>query len=214
MKSAPNFVPSSNYHRKEETIKSTKTHYPSSPKSSFNPKREVRKEIPKPREEDFVCILCGHGDHLDEFCFRRKRIEKSLFDYVRNSYCVEFINFSPCYYSCALSHFSHGPNHRSYGSGSRENNFVSRRFGYDPHPHHGDLFPCRPGFPAGGSYTYFEPRHLDGPHFPSCGSCPTGSNGEVLKAVKTFSGRMVKCWIPKIYLTNPSTEPSTSSHSM
>jgi hypothetical protein len=29
--------------------------------------------------------------------------------------------------------------------------------------------------------------------------------------VKTSSGRMVKCWIPKIYLTNPNTEPSTSS---
>jgi hypothetical protein len=32
--------------------------------------------------------------------------------------------------------------------------------------------------------------------------------------VKTFSGRMVKCWIFKIFLTNPSTEPSTFSHSM
>jgi hypothetical protein len=30
--------------------------------------------------------------------------------------------------------------------------------------------------------------------------------------VKTSSGHMVKCWIPKIYLTNPSTEPSTFSH--
>jgi hypothetical protein len=30
--------------------------------------------------------------------------------------------------------------------------------------------------------------------------------------VKTSFGRMVKSWIPKIYLTNPSTEPSTSSH--
>jgi hypothetical protein len=32
--------------------------------------------------------------------------------------------------------------------------------------------------------------------------------------VKTSSGRMVKCWISKIYLTNPSTESSTSSHPM
>jgi hypothetical protein len=32
--------------------------------------------------------------------------------------------------------------------------------------------------------------------------------------VKTSSGRMVKCWIPKIYLTNPSTKPSTFSHPM
>jgi predicted nuclease with TOPRIM domain len=40
-KSTPKFVPTSNYHKEEETIKSTKTHYPSNPKSSFNPKREV-----------------------------------------------------------------------------------------------------------------------------------------------------------------------------
>jgi hypothetical protein len=32
--------------------------------------------------------------------------------------------------------------------------------------------------------------------------------------MKTSLGQMVKRWIPKIYLTNPSTEPSTSSHSM
>jgi hypothetical protein len=49
-KSAPQFVPTYNYHNKEETIKSKKTHYPSNPKPSFNPKREVRKENPKPRE--------------------------------------------------------------------------------------------------------------------------------------------------------------------
>jgi hypothetical protein len=43
-KSAPKFVPSSNYHKEEETIKSTKTHYPLNPKPSFNSKRQVRKE--------------------------------------------------------------------------------------------------------------------------------------------------------------------------
>jgi hypothetical protein len=43
VKSAPKFVPTSNYHKEEKTIKSIKTHYPSSPKPSFNPKREVRK---------------------------------------------------------------------------------------------------------------------------------------------------------------------------
>jgi hypothetical protein len=29
--------------------------------------------------------------------------------------------------------------------------------------------------------------------------------------VRTSFGRMVKCRIPKVYLTNPSTEPSTPS---
>jgi hypothetical protein len=49
-KSAPKFVPNSNYHKEEEALKPTKTNYSSNPKSSFNPKREVRKETPKSRE--------------------------------------------------------------------------------------------------------------------------------------------------------------------
>jgi hypothetical protein len=53
-RSAPKFIPSSNYHQEDKTIKCTKTHYPSNPKSSFKPKREVRKETPKLREEAFV----------------------------------------------------------------------------------------------------------------------------------------------------------------
>jgi hypothetical protein len=182
----------------------------------------VRKEFPKPREKAFVCLFCGRAGNLDEFCFRRKRIEKRRFDYARNSYRDEFSDFPPRHYSHAsprtssraLSHFSHGTNHRSYNFGSRENNFMPRRFGYDPRPHSGDRFPRRPGFPTRWSHTHLEPRHLDGPCFPCCGSRLTGSNGEVQMTVKTSSGRMVKCWIPKIYLTNPSTEPSTFSHPM
>jgi hypothetical protein len=91
---------------------------------------------------------------------------------------------------------------------------VHRCFGYDPRPHHGDRFPRRHDFPARGSYTHFEPRHLDGPRFPYRGSCPIGSKGKVHKIVKTSSGRMVKCWIPKIYHTNPRIEPLISSHPM
>jgi hypothetical protein len=121
---------------------------------------------------------------------------------------------SPRTSSHALSFFSHVPNHNSYGFGSRENNFVPRRFGYDPRPHHGDCFQCRHGFTAGGSYTHFEHMHLDGLRFPYRGSHPTSSKGEVQKTVKTSLGHMVKCWIPKIYLTNPNTEPSTSSRLM
>jgi hypothetical protein len=161
----------------------------------------------------FACV-CGRAGHLDEFYFRYKRIEKRRFDYARNSYCAKFIDFPPHSYSRAPSCFSHGPNHRSYDFGSRENSFVLRRFGYDPRPHRGDCLPCRPGFHGTGSYTHFEPRHLDDLCFPHRGTCPTGSNSEVQKTVKTSSGRMVKCWILKIYLTNPSIESSTSSHPM
>ncbi len=83
--SAPKFILSSTYHKEEATIKPTKAHYPSNPKPSFNPNREARKETPKPREKAFVCMFCGRVGHLDEFCFRRKRIERRHVEYVRNS---------------------------------------------------------------------------------------------------------------------------------
>jgi hypothetical protein len=229
-KSAPKFIPISTYHKEEETIKSTKAHYPSNPKPYFNPKRDVKKETPKPREDVFVYIFCDRADHLDEFCFRRKRIERMRFEYARNSYCDEFFDFPPHSYSRvpphsysralshtsshALSRFSHGPNHRSYGSGSHVNRFVSRCSRYDPCLHRDDRFPRRPGFPAEGFHTRFELRHLDDPRFSHRGSHPTQPNDEVQRTVKTSSSHIVKCRIPKIYLTNPSTEPSTSSHPM
>jgi hypothetical protein len=50
--------------------------------------------------------------------------------------------------------------------------------------------------------------------FPHRGSRPTRSNGELERIVKTSPSRMIKCWIPKIYLTNPSMEPSTPSRPM
>jgi hypothetical protein len=164
-KRAPKFIPRSTCHQEEKIVKSTKTHYPSNQKLSFNPNREVRKESPKSREEAFICMFCGRAGHLNEFCFRRKRIEKRRFEYARNSYRDEFFDFPPRSYSRALPHtsshtlpqFSHGSNHRSYSFGSCENHIVPRRFGYDPRPHSGDRFPRRPGFSAGASYTHFEP---------------------------------------------------------
>jgi hypothetical protein len=80
-KSAPKFIRSSNNHKEEETIKSTKVDYPSNPNPSYNPKRDAKKETPKPREEAFICMFCGRAGHLVEFCFRRKRIEKRHLEY-------------------------------------------------------------------------------------------------------------------------------------
>jgi hypothetical protein len=94
-KSAPKFVPSSSYHKEEEALKPTKAYYPSNPNPSFNLKREARKQSPKPREEAFVCMFCGRAGHLDEFCFRRKRIERRHVEYARDSYRDEFIDFPP-----------------------------------------------------------------------------------------------------------------------
>jgi hypothetical protein len=56
-KSDPKIVPSSSYHKEEEILKSTKTHNPSNPKTYFNPKREVRKETSKPRENFYLHVL-------------------------------------------------------------------------------------------------------------------------------------------------------------
>jgi hypothetical protein len=178
-KSAPKFVSSSNYPKEEETLKSTKTHYPSNQKPSFNPKREVRKQTPKPREEYFICIFCDRAGHLDGFCFHRKRIKKRRLDYARNSYHDEFNDFPPRTYSRASPYFFYGPNHRSYGFRSQENNFVPRCFGYDSHPHCGDCPTSRHGFPASGAYSHFETSRFNGPCFSRHGSRPTRSNGEV-----------------------------------
>jgi hypothetical protein len=196
-------------------------------KGILQSKERSKEGNPRPREEAFVCIFCGRASHLDEFCFRRKRIERRRVEYARDSYHDKFIDFPPCSYSHVpprfysralprtfsrvLPQFAHGPNHHSYGLGPQENRFEPRRFGYGPRPHHGDRFPRRPGFPAGGFFPHFESRHLDGPRFPRHGSRPTRPSGEVQMTIKTSSGRMVKCWIPKIYLTNPSTEPSILS---
>jgi hypothetical protein len=76
----------------------------------------------------FICMFCGHVGHLDEFCFHRKRIEKRRFDYARNPYRDEFIDFLPCTSSHVSSRFFHGPNHHSYDFGLRENSFVPRHF--------------------------------------------------------------------------------------
>jgi hypothetical protein len=86
-------------------------------------------------------MFYGRAGHLDEFCFRRKRIERRRVEYARDSYRDEFIDFSPRSYSHVLPHlysrasprtfsrdlprtssaalpqFAHGPNHRSYGFG-------------------------------------------------------------------------------------------------
>jgi hypothetical protein len=88
---------------------------------------------------------------------------------------------------------------------------LPRHFSYDSRSHRGDRFPRRLSFPTGGSHTHFESRHLDIPGFPHRGSRPIQLNGEVQRTVKTSSDHMVNYWISKIYLTNPSTETSTSS---
>jgi hypothetical protein len=75
------FVSSSTYKDEEQTLKAKQIPYALNSKPSFNPVREVKRETPKLREKAFICMFCGCAGHLDEFCFRRKRIEKRHFDY-------------------------------------------------------------------------------------------------------------------------------------
>jgi hypothetical protein len=79
---------------------------------------------------------------------------------------MSLLNFPPHYSSHALSHFSHGPSHHSYGFGSRESSFVPGRFGVDPHFHHGVRPQRRHGFPARGVYSHVELSCIDDPCFP------------------------------------------------
>jgi hypothetical protein len=120
------FVPSSAYKDNEETLKDKQILYPPNPKQSLNPKR-AQKQTTNPSISNldgiYMCMFCGRTSHLDEFCFRRKRMEKRCVDYARNSYLDEFSDFLPRSYSRASAHtsshalssFSHGSNHRSYG---------------------------------------------------------------------------------------------------
>jgi hypothetical protein len=74
--------------------------------------------------------------------------------------------------------------------------------------HIGLVFPLEGPFPTLSRDTWTV--HA----FPVVVHVPLGQVREVERTVKTSSGRMVKCWIAKIYLTNPSTEPSTISRHM
>jgi hypothetical protein len=71
--------------------------------------------------------------------------------YSRASPCT-FPRALPRTSSSDLPHFAHGPNHRSYGFGPRENHLEPRRFGYSPRPHRGDRFPHRPVFSLEGPF--------------------------------------------------------------
>jgi hypothetical protein len=97
--------------------------------------------------------------------------------YARNSYHDEFIDFLSRSSSRAPFRFPHGPNHRSYGFGSREVGFVPRRLGFDPCSHRGTRPPRRHDFSARGAYSHFEPSRFDGPGFPRRCSHPICSNG-------------------------------------
>jgi hypothetical protein len=102
-KCAPKFIPSSTYHKEEASINSTKTHYSSNPKSSFNPKREARKETPKLREEAFVCMFYDRAGHLDEFCFQRRELRGGVLSMLETYIMMSISIFASFLFSISAS---------------------------------------------------------------------------------------------------------------
>jgi hypothetical protein len=125
-KSASKIVPSSNYHKEDEAFKSTKTHYPSNPKPSFNPKREVRKESPKSREKSLCACFIAVSVTWMSFASVARELRRCALTMPKTHIVISSLIFhlfsyyraSPHTSSRALSHFSHRPNYRSYGFGS------------------------------------------------------------------------------------------------
>jgi hypothetical protein len=77
-KSAPKFVPCSSNHKEEEALKPTKTHYPSNPKQSFNPKKEVKRETPsRERKLLFTCFVATLVTWMS-FAFVKKGLRRGV----------------------------------------------------------------------------------------------------------------------------------------
>jgi hypothetical protein len=207
-KSALKFILSFTYHKEEATIKPTKTHYPSNTKPSFNPKREISKETSsRERKLLFICFVTalvtwmrfasdarelrgGVLSMLETHIVMSSLISRLILTLIIRLAFILGLRLTLLHelFPSSLMY-----PHHSYGFDPRENRIKARRFGYGSRPRRGDHFSRRSGFPAGESYTHFEPRHLDGPHFSRRGSHPTQPNGEVERIVKTSSGRVVKC---------------------
>ena len=137
-----------------------------------------------------------------------KRIERKQAELTRDAFYDDFVDFQPRSFSRAYR----GQGHSSYGFDSQNRGFAQQRFGAPRFPHRGERHSRGFGFHTDDFYPHnsrFESRRFDRPRFPHHGSRPMHSNDNVQRTVMTTTGHMVKCWIPKCFLTNPSTEPST-----
>jgi hypothetical protein len=200
-KRAPKFVPTSNYHKEEEIIKSTKTHYPSSPKTSFNLKREVRKEtLSLKRKLLFTCFVAMLVTWMS-FASVARELRRGTLTMLETHivmssliFCLVFtlvLHLTLLLVLCLISLMDLTITHMAL---VYERTTLCLDALVTAHVFIVVIVFCVGLiFTAGGSHTHFEHRRLDGPHFPRRGSCPTGSNGEVQRTVKTSSSRMVKC---------------------
>jgi hypothetical protein len=121
-----------------------------------------------------------------------------------DSYHDEFMDILPRSYSHAPPRFYSRACPRTFSRAlPHTSSSASPQFAYGPNHR---------SYGFGPRENHFEPRRFGYGPRPHRGLCSTRPSGAVQRTVETSSGRMVKCWIPKIYLTNPNTEPSTFSH--
>jgi hypothetical protein len=92
-KSAPKFVPSSNYHKEEEALKPTKAHYPSGPKPSFNPKKEVKRETPsRERKFLFACFVAVLVTWMS-FAFNTRELRRGALTMLETHIAMSSLSF-------------------------------------------------------------------------------------------------------------------------
>lgn len=162
------------------------------------PQPKMREFVRKPRVTDnrvperrYHCTYCQRDGHLVGFCFRRRRDERCGWDWsTRDMYrpSIGVHESFPRFHSRVPSAF------QSFPKGVARRGFYHNSYGFGPR------------------VRGYESQGFDGPRFPYRGTRPQRVGVE-LPTVST-SGRMTQYWIPRRFLTNPSTEPSTfySSH--
>jgi hypothetical protein len=106
-KSAPKFFPSSNYHKEEESLKPTKTHYPSNIKPSFNPKRGVKKKVQiQVRKFTFTCFAAVQVTWMS-FAFGAREWRRGVWTMLETHIMMSLLIFRLTFFSLASSRVSH-----------------------------------------------------------------------------------------------------------
>jgi hypothetical protein len=168
------------------------------PQPKRAPQPKMREPVREPRVTDnrvperrYHCTYCQREGHLVGFCFRRRRDERREWDWsTRDMYrpSIGVHESFPRFHSRVPSAF------QSFPKGVAQRGFYHDSYGF------------------GSRVRGFESQRFNGPRFPHRGTRPQRVGVEL--PTVSASGRMTQYWIPRRFLTNPSTEPSTfySSH--
>jgi hypothetical protein len=105
-KTDPKFVPSSNYHKEEESLKPTKTHYSSNPKPTINPKRGVKKNTPNPSEEVYICMFVPVRVTWTSYSFSAREWRRGIWIMLETHIMTSLLFPPSLFFSCSISVFS------------------------------------------------------------------------------------------------------------